>query len=848
MPAVDRDSVIAALPDYTVGRELGMGGYGRVLAGHHHPLNRDVAIKILSLRAVHGESATEDFRTEGRLLSRLDHPHIAQVYDFVSRGDVRLLVMELLSGGSLTRQHLSGPDACAVGLAVADALVQAHGLGVLHRDIKPDNILFTTAGQPKLTDFGIARMFDDPATVARGVIGTPRYMAPEQIREAALGPATDLYALGVTLYELMTGGPLFPPELSVPELLRHHCEVPAPVPVTVPEPIGRVVLRALAKDPAARPPSARAFAADLAAAARVVYGPNWLHRAGVVVRIIEDAGDPPTATATAAGPATTVAAGVTADADLTRRVGTPPPMPMPAYGPDGSAAVPWYGAESGDGGGLGPAGVLASPPQPGGADPGSGGSGADGSGVDGSGVDGSGVDGPESGGPASDGSGVDGSESGGPASDGSAGEVSRADPPTRVRRRWRRPAAAATGVLALVAATSLYLTWGGSSSPVSRPAVSGTLPTPRSPQVTSDPGARILPVAGTGARGSPVDGALALRTSLADPFGLTADAFGNLYFADFGSNRVMRINAAGVITTIAGTGVAGFSGDGGPAVAAQLDQPAGIALDNRGDLYIADRLNHRIRRVDPRGIITTVAGINDHFIVGDPVGYSGAGAGDGGPALAAPLSFPTAVATDDAGDLFIADQGENRIRKVDARGIISTFAGSSGRGSFGDGGPATDALLDVPFGVAADAAGDVYIADTDNSRIRKVDTHGVITTVAGNRLRGFAGDGGPAVKASLQDPRGIAVDAVGNLYITDRGNSRIRKVDTHGIITTLAGSGRPGSAGDGGLAGNAELGRPDGAVGVDHEGNVFFSDRASGRIRVVVPSHPLPSTPASTRG
>ncbi|WP_261569417.1 protein kinase domain-containing protein [Frankia gtarii] len=814
MPAVDRDSVIAALPDYTVGRELGMGGYGRVLAGHHHPLNRDVAIKILSLRAAHGESTTEDFRTEGRLLSRLDHPHIAQVYDFVSRGDVRLLVMELLSGGSLTRQHLSGPDACAVGLAVADALVQAHGLGVLHRDIKPDNILFTTAGQPKLTDFGIARMFDDPATVARGVIGTPRYMAPEQIREAELGPATDLYALGVTLYELMTGGPLFPPELSVPELLRHHCEVPAPVPVAVPEPIGRVVLRALAKDPAARPPSARVFAADLAAAARVVYGPGWLHRAGVVVRVIEDAGDPPTATA--AGPATTVAAGVTADAELTRRVGTPMPMPLAAYGPGGSAAVPWYGAESGDGGGLGPTGVLVSPPQPGGAGP--------------------------------DGSESDGSESDGSESDGSAGEVSRAGTPTRVRRRWRRPAAAATGVLALVAATSLYLTWGGSSSSVSRPTVSGLLPTPRSPQVTGDPGARILPVAGTGAKGSPVDGALALRTSLGDPFGLTADAFGNLYFADFGSSRVMRINAAGVITTVAGTGVAGFSGDGGPAVAAQLNQPAGIALDNRGDLYIADTFNHRIRRVDPRGIITTVAGIKDHFIVGDPVGYSGAGAGDGGPAIAAPLSYPTAVATDDAGDLFIADQGENRIRKVDAHGIISTFAGSSGRGSFGDGGPATDALLDLPFGVAADAAGDVYIADTDNSRIRRVDAHGVITTVAGNRLRGFAGDGGPAVKASLQDPRGIAVDAAGNLYITDRGNSRIRKVDTRGIITTLAGSGRSGSAGDGGPAGNAELGRPDGAVGVDHEGNVFFSDRATRRVRVVVPSHPLPSTPASTRG
>ncbi|WP_163553016.1 hypothetical protein [Candidatus Frankia alpina] len=444
---------------------------------------------------------------------------------------------------------------------------------------------------------------------------------------------------------------------------------------------------------------------------------------------------------------------------------------MPAYGPGGSAVVPWYGAESGDGCDLGPTGVLASPPQPGGAGPGD-----------------AGADGSESG----------GSESGGSESDGSAGEVSRAGTPTRVRRRWRRSAAAATGVLALAAATSLYLTWGDSSSSVSRPTVSGPLPTPRSPQVSSDPGARILPVAGTGAKGSPVDGALALQTSLGDPFGLTADTFGNLYFADFGSSRVMRINAAGVITTVAGTGVAGFSGDGGPAVTAELNQPAGIALDNRGVLYIADTFNPRIRRVDPRGIITTVAGIKDHFVVGDPVGYSGAG--DGGPAIEAPLSYPTAVATDDAGDLFIADQGENRIRKVDAHGIISTFAGSSGRGSFGDGGPATEALLDLPFGVAADAAGDVYIAD--NSRIRRVDTHGIITTLAGSARSGSA----------------------------------------------RSGSARSGSAGDGGPAGNAELDRPDGAVGVDHEGNVFFSDRATRRVRVVVPSHHLPSTPASTRG
>ncbi|WP_133150671.1 serine/threonine-protein kinase, partial [Frankia canadensis] len=293
MPAVDRSSIIAALPDYDVGRELGSGGFGLVLSGYHRPLARDVAIKVLSARP----GATEmDLRTEGRALSRLDHPHVARVHDFVARGRLYVLVMELLPGGNLAHQRLSGPDACLLGLAVADALAHAHDLGVLHRDIKPDNILFTTTGRPKITDFGIAALLADrppatgqPASPGHTVIGTPRYMAPEQVHGTALGPWTDLYALGVTLYELLTGAALYPPGLPEPEMLRHHCMVAPPTPFGVPEPIGRVVLRALAKAPAARQPDARAFAADLAAAARVVYGAGWQRRSGLDVHLTETA-------------------------------------------------------------------------------------------------------------------------------------------------------------------------------------------------------------------------------------------------------------------------------------------------------------------------------------------------------------------------------------------------------------------------------------------------------------------------------------------------------------------------------------------------------------------------------
>ncbi|SNQ49571.1 Putative ascorbate-dependent monooxygenase (fragment) [Frankia canadensis] len=410
----------------------------------------------------------------------------------------------------------------------------------------------------------------------------------------------------------------------------------------------------------------------------------------------------------------------------------------------------------------------------------------------------------------------------------------------RWRRVWRRRRVAVVlpVVLALVAATVAVLYPRHDERDAPPAALRPPAVAPTTPQVSSDPGARIWPVAGTGGPGVPVSGALALQTSLGDPFGIAVDAFGNLYYADFGSNRVMRISAQGVITTVAGNGTAGFSGDGGPATAARLNQPAGIALGHDGDLYIADTFNHRIRRVDRDGIISTFAGTDEHIVVGTAIGYRDAGAGDGGPATEAPLSYPGSVALDAAGNAYIADFGENLVRRVDTRGIITTYAGSPGVGSFGDGGPATAALLDHPYCVAVDAAGNLYIDDSNNSRIRKVDTRGVITTFAGDGRRGFAGDGGPATRASLQVPRGVAVDAAGNVYITDRGNGRIRKVDPRGVITTLAGSARTTYSGDGGPAGAAGLGRPDGAVAVDHQGLVFLSERISKRIRVVAPSRP----------
>ena len=272
-------------------------------------------------------------------------------------------------------------------------------------------------------------------------------------------------------------------------------------------------------------------------------------------------------------------------------------------------------------------------------------------------------------------------------------------------------------------------------------------------------------MAGTGTATFGGDGGPAVDAQVSDPYGVALDGAGNLYIADTGSHRIRKVNSAGVISTVAGNGTRGSGGDGGPAVDAQLQLPLGVAADGAGNLYIADFHNHRIRKVDAAGDISTVAG----------TGAAGYG-GDGGQAVNAQLNYPTDVALDGAGNLYIADGSNNRVRKVNSAGVISTVAGNGAAGYGGDGGQATAAQLDSPHGVAADGAGNLYVADLNNQRIRKVNAAGVITTVAGTGTRGSDGDGGPAAAAQLGRPRGLALDGSGNLYIAERGNSRIRKV------------------------------------------------------------------------
>jgi sugar lactone lactonase YvrE len=283
------------------------------------------------------------------------------------------------------------------------------------------------------------------------------------------------------------------------------------------------------------------------------------------------------------------------------------------------------------------------------------------------------------------------------------------------------------------------------------------------------------------------------------------------------------VDTNGIITTVAGNGSANYAGDGGPATNAGVSGPYGVALDGVGNLYIADTGNNRIRRVDTNGTISTVAGNGSRTY-----------AGDGGAATNASLYSPYGVALDTTGNMYIADSSNNRIRMVGTNGIVSTVAGKAGRGYSGDGGTATNASLNYPYGVALDSLGNLYIADNGNNRIRIVCTNGIIATVAGKTGGGYSGDGGAATNASLYTPAGVAVDALGNLYIADSSNNRIRRVDANGIITTVAGNGSRTYAGDGGAATNASLSSPE-SVAVDAWGDLYIADTFNDRIREVFP-------------
>ena len=338
----------------------------------------------------------------------------------------------------------------------------------------------------------------------------------------------------------------------------------------------------------------------------------------------------------------------------------------------------------------------------------------------------------------------------------------------------------------------------------------------------------VTTLAGTGERGYGGDDGPAAQARFALPAGVAVDAAGNVYVADTGNHRVRKIGAAGTVTTLAGTGERGYGGDDGPATEARFAFPAGVAVDAAGNVYVADTGNHRVRKIGAAGTITTLAGTGER-------GYGG----DDGPATEARFAFPAGVAVDAAGNVYVADTGNHRVRKIGAAGTITTLAGTGERGYGGDDGPATEARFALPAGVAVDAAGNVYVADTGNHRVRKIGAAGTITTLAGTGERGYGGDDGPAAQARFALPAGVAVDAAGNVYVADTGNHRVRKIGAAGTVTTLAGTGERGYGGDDGPATEARFAFPAG-VAVDAAGNVYVLEqrgdsRYDNRVRRISP-------------
>ena len=343
-------------------------------------------------------------------------------------------------------------------------------------------------------------------------------------------------------------------------------------------------------------------------------------------------------------------------------------------------------------------------------------------------------------------------------------------------------------------------------------------------------------LAGTGEAGYSGDGGPAVDARLDEPSGVAVDGAGNVYIADNDNHRIRRVDREGRISTIAGTGEAGFSGDGGPATAARLNNPYGVWVSGAGEIYIADQRNHRVRVVSREGTIRTIAGNGVQA-------YSG----DGGPALEASLAFPDDVVMNSKGELFIADAGNDVVRRVRSDGTIDTWAGSGehfydgASGFSGDGGPARQALLDTPAALAINSRDDLFIADLRNHAVRKVDADGIISTVAGTGRRGFNGDRRDATKAMLDEPGGLAVEADGSLLIAEGGNWRVRRLAPDGSITTIAGSGIEGFGGDRGDARLARFSTLD-FVAVGGQGRIYVADYGNDAVRVLRPGRPEPAS------
>jgi serine/threonine protein kinase len=624
---------------YRISGVLGEGGFGVTYVCFDTVLLRRVAVKELFLEGATRDGtivvvptkisrqwreAVQRFVEEGRAIARLtSKPGVVAIHEVFAANNTAYLVMELLEGESLDHRieqqsRLSEREVVDLAKCLCTTLQTLHDEGLLHRDIKPDNVFIVPGRGPILIDFGAARAFG-PATASLTQIISPTYAPLEQYSSLGVfGPPTDLYALGATLYEAITGEP----PASAPDRVSGQ-PLPNPSQVAaVSKATSRAIMAALSINSADRPQNAFELLAMFEG----------------------DEGAPRTRTST---------------------------------------------------------------------------------------------------------------------------------------------------------------------SNALRTSAFGTITT----------------VCGTGQEGAFREGDIASSTRTGRPWRICVGGRGELHISYPAEARVLSVTAEGVIANVAGTGEEGFSGDGGPATTARFRAPTALAKDSLGNIYIADELEHRVRRLSRQGILTTIAGTGELAAFHD--------FGDGGLATSARLWEPHGLACDAEDYLYVAEGLRGTVRRVSPDGIISTVAGTGEQGYSGDGGLAVRAQLCSANGLACDTRGNLFVADSVCHCVRKISPDGIITTVAGTGRPGYSGDGGPAVTAELMAPSDVNCVPDGSIYVLDSVCHCVRKISPGGIISTVAGTGRPGYSGDGGPAVTAQLNGPTGLAS-DELGRLYIADRLNCRVRMVM--------------
>jgi serine/threonine-protein kinase len=638
--------------------------------------------------------------------------------------------------------------------------------------MKPDNLLFTADGLPKVTDFGIAKILETTAATTTGMVGTPRYMAPEQIAGTRLGPATDLYALAVVLYELLAQRPPFEPSLPVAAVLHHHLSVPPQPLPEAPPAVAEVVLACLAKDPVSRHHSAQEFAVDLAHAGTVSFGPDWLSRSGVPVRLVDEVlaaaghlssgSTPPVAGHGGYGPPPTRrdATAFPSDTDPTSASdqpgaghghgGYPPSAVPPTRRDDGSAGVGnrrRLGVIAGVAAlcvvavGMGLAFALGA---------------------------------------------FRGEDD---TSLASADPAYAGEPLTGNQYR--------TDGVAIGHDGTLYVTDFGSGSYDGRVlAISpeGTVRTVAGVDPTPDSGATASPTATPTTFG---DGGPATSALLRNPVAVAVAPDGVLYVADYYGQQVRRVGTDGVITNFAGVGAGGdgFDGTSGEALRIELGYPTAVAVGPDGVVYVSTDTN--ILKITSDGRIAPLAAGDDGVTftipppTPDPSAPATATADTGAsPAPTAPaptgLASVTDLAVGEDGMVYVVDNSLDVVVKIDpATGKAERVAGTGKPDYAGDDGPAVEASFNSPTGLAFGPDGSLYVADEGNYAIRRIDSNGMITTVAGGSGTGDGSDGADATTVDLTYLSGVAVDSSGAIYYCTYTNATVRRIDSSGILHTI---------------------------------------------------------------